>query len=305
MRQLMVRCYEASLLSAVCLLASCSSTSDNGAESGVDSCGDPGVEDAGQEAAVRDAANADSPADAGLTDSPGDATDGGFAPSSLAGLVAWFRADVGVTLHGTAVAMWADGSTYKNYLGPYAGQVTVKANAVGGHAALAFDGNSGLAAYATSGLDWGTADYVVAMVASATSCGGSGTVCWFWEELPDDAADVGVALAGFAGATGYSPAAIDYDNVQSPGVPYGGFHVLAAHRTGSTLEIRVDGTVTASGADAADMADIVGEPSTYVGESAIGGGSLTGAIAEIVVASGVSPQDVSNLEGYLMARYGL
>lgn len=66
---------------------------------------------------------------------------GGFSPSSLPGLISWYRSDLGVTIE-TGVSSWMDLSGGGNHLlQPVAAeQPTLLTNQLDGHPAIRFDG---------------------------------------------------------------------------------------------------------------------------------------------------------------------
>ncbi len=89
-------------------------------------------------------------------------------------------------------------------------------------------------------------------------------------------------------------------------------HLVGARRTGSTLEIRVDGKVSGSMTNASVAADVsaVGW-SGNIGQNGYGtpgaeNQQLHGDLAEEVAVRGsLTPEELSDLEGYLKSRYGL
>jgi hypothetical protein len=274
-------------------------------------------------------------------DAKGSEAAGPWTPSSLTGLVLWLDGHEGLgTLdagmdggEGGAPIQWLDRSGYgNNAIG--SGTPTIRATALDGQPAVHFGGTDYLLVQDSTSLDWGTQDFVLAVVVQHTTYEDGGGPAYgtlyskqFYDVSPYD----GVGLFGNTGGTGaileqlnqYGTTEVtsggsDYND----GVPF----VVLIHRAGiasdggteadagdaapppatASMNMLINAVDAgfASGAGYAENVSTVGYPARIGGTMA--GQNLTGDIAEIIAVQGaVSDGDLQSLQAYLMNKYGL
>jgi hypothetical protein len=272
---------------------------DGGKDAAGDGAKDASPVDGGDDRAAPDDAGLETNADAAPTsdvasgDAPtGDVVDaaaGGFTPASLAGLALWLDADQGVVLgesNGRAyVASWHNQSPYDVVGTPDTTSAVVANAAIGTHAGIDLT-HGGIAVGA---LDARTKPFLLEMLVTdiaagtslydSTSTGaGLSVTC----DLPD-----GKATATEAGLDGGAPVAASTVNGITPGPRLIGVQIDGA----GNLSVRVDGVVANTQPNATGD---LGETRSYFGHAIFG---------EIVAVVGpISANDVTALEGYLLAR---
>jgi hypothetical protein len=120
------------------------------------------------------------------------------------------------------------------------------------------------------------------------------------------------SLAGTGIAAGYNITSLSPPSSFVDGTT----HLLGARRAGQTVEIRVDGKLSNSISDPKVATFDVSEPGTpsVIGQNGGLNGQVPGSefeqlhgeVAELIGTSGtLAATDLSNIESYLMARYGL
>jgi hypothetical protein len=235
----------------------------------------------------------DAPPDASV-DGPVDApTDGttNWTPANLAELQLWFE---GSHVDGDAgpISSWPDQSPNHDNLTPSGGPTFVS-NAIGGQPGVSISGSSGI----TGTLPTiGTTSYVAEIVARTALSTSTGTLWAMGSSFTDSThCNFGFSItpAGVASATYYctssDTATMSFSASQA--------HVFGIRRTSTTqAQLRIDGNSTPF---ALTHSEAVGVPGTF------GLGSMDAVIAEVVLATNPTDNDVTQLEAYLKTKYGL
>lgn len=240
-------------------------------------------------------------------------------PPSMAGIVLWLDGTRGVQTSGDALTRWEDQSGLKNDAAPPATGSTAPvfvANAIGAAPAVRFDGTSYLVIPDDASLQFGTGDFLIAVVARHTTpvnVGWGYGLFYIKNELPSPftgpalLANTEERTTQLAAQIAYHQATIE--TAQS-GFNDGQPRVLVLRRRASagvaSLEIRVNGATAAITTGSAYAADISapGRPVTLAGTPDMQ--NIVGDIAEVVAIKGAIPDsDVTALEGYLETKYSL
>ncbi len=223
-----------------------------------------------------------------------------FLPSKVPGLVAWYNGDIGLTLEAGVVTGWADQSPSQNDLSVFndtGSNTDIKRNtlALNGHDVVTFSTGS-LNNQTATGVDYGSLDFLVEVVARVTGCIGP---CY----LAVTGAPSGNALSGLLGVEadggfivrarhGLYPAI-------GPRIPFGEVHIFGAHENAGTLELRIDGKVVTT----ADAGTVTPVPrGIYL--AGVGTSYAYGDIAEAIVVKAPSTTATTFVETYLRAKYG-
>jgi hypothetical protein len=244
-----------------------------------------------------------------------------FSPSQLPGLALWLAADTGISTVNSKVTSWMDQSGHLNNATQSiaASQPTLVTGAVNGHPVVAF-GLSGALTYLqiadAASLNWGTGDFTLEIVASSTQPVNTYAVMYgkqktdaapypgpgLYMNFPiPSATTLGVQLEGLpAYELGSSTTGVNDGNTRL----YGG------RRTGMILEARLNGALSAMSVLPAAPLDLsaAGFPAFVGGHPASGTviQALQGNVAEIVAVAGtITTADLTKLEKYLEAKYGL
>jgi hypothetical protein len=242
-----------------------------------------------------------------------------WTPRSLAGLVLWLDGTRGVQTSGEAVTRWEDQSGLKNDAAPPAtgsGAPVFVASAIGGAPAVRFDGTNYLVLQDDASLQFGTGDYLVAVVARHTT---PIHVGWgygfFYVKAAIDLPFAGPALvANTEGGTTQIAAQVLYHQAIIATAQSGlnddqprGFVMRRRASPGlASLDLRVNGAPSATSAGSAYAADV-----SAPGRPVFLGGSpnmqdIVGDVAEVVAVKGATADaEVIALEGYLETKYGL
>lgn len=302
-------------LVAVVLAAACSSSSGGSGGGKPDSGAESGAE-AGEDAGGDTGAGGDgSPQDAeggSTADSPADATggDGGLCDLGSS-LVLWLQGDVGLTSSGNpATVTWTDQSPAMNNAASGTGQTnvpTIDTGVVNGHTAVKFDGTNLLLIQDAPSLQWGTGSFAVMLVMSSTTqtadAGTSASFTIFSKLGPATGGDTGLALQIVPG--GFQ--ASDYQNAQisatSAAIADGNFHVVGMVRSGSLLQLRLDGAALMSGTFSTNVS-LPGKVVALGLSPSLAPPAFAGDIAEVVAVNG-GLADPTCLESYLKTKYGL
>lgn len=242
-----------------------------------------------------------------------------WTPGSLAGLVLWLDGTRGVQTSGEAVTSWDDRSGLKNDAAPSAtggSDPVFAASAIGAAPAVRFDGTSHLVIQDDASLQFGTGDFLIAMmVRHATPIDVGWGYGLFYIKYEIALPYTGPALlANTEERTTQVAAQITYHDAiiatAQGGINDGQPRVLVMRRSGSpgfaSLEIRLNGATSAISTGSAYAADV-----SAPGRPVFLGGTpdmqnIVGDIAEIVAVKGAtSDAEVSALEGYLETKYGL
>jgi hypothetical protein len=240
-------------------------------------------------------------------------------PQSLAGLVLWLDGTRGVQTSGEAVTSWDDQSGLKNDATPSAtgsSDPVFVAKAIGTAPAVRFDGTNYLVIQDDASLQFGTGDFLVAVVARHTTPIHVGWGYGFFYNKAELALPfAGPALvANTEEGTTQIAAQITYhqaiiETAQS-GLNDGQPMVLVMRRRASpglaSLEIRLNGATSAISTGSTYATDV-----SAPGRPVFLGGTpnmqdIVGDVAEVVAVKGATPDaDVTALEGYLATKYGL
>jgi len=263
-----------------------------------------------------------------------------WTPSSVPGLVLWLdgHAGLGVTDGGVDAGdggpalQWLDQSGHDNNAIGY-GSPAVHPTALGGQPAVHFGGTDYLLVQDSASLDWGTGDFVLAIVVQHTTSTDAGTPygTLYSKQIYDTAPFTGVGL--FANTPTRTSAILEQLNefasteVTSGGTGYnnGSPFIVVVHRSVTLPDGGVDagdggdaagptGTMNmlidaldagfATGAGYAANVNSTGYPARIGGTQY--GQNLTGDIAEVIAIQGtVSDANLQNLQNYLMGKYGL
>ena len=262
------------------------------------------------ECGVRDAGGSDGASAGDASDAGGDANDGSLAwqPSALGGALSlWLEADVGVTATGQTISKWADQSSQHNDATPSgAGALTPPTTGtLGAHAVVQFvTTNAALTIADVASLQFPD-DFAVEIVASSATTGG-----FLYSKVGGPSGPDGMEMHLQSAPMLFinNPYVLN-DSLQGGASVNldGKLHVLGVRRTGAGCEARVDGTATA-GASSACTTVLKSWPSmpVTIGRSYDHGVGSDEQIAEIVSVKGtVADADITKLEAYFKAKYGL
>jgi len=280
-------------------------------------------------------------------DAGGDASEAAapWSPSSLTGLVLWLDGHEGLGMtdggsdagDGGPGVLWMDRSGNGNNAVGYG--PAIEPAALDGQPAVHFNGTDYLLLQDSTSLNWGTNDFLLAVVVQHTTyvdAGGSTYGALYSKQIYNDPPYQGVGL--FANLPGGSSNILEQLNeygsteVTSGGSGYndGAPVLVVIHR--SSIVLAVDGGTDAGDAGASDAApatlgtmamlinamdagyatgsgyaenvDSPDFPARIGGTQA--GQDIVGDIAEVLAVDGtVSPSDLQNLQTYLMNKYGL
>jgi hypothetical protein len=246
---------------------------------------------ASEDGAVKDAPS-DAPTDAPF-DAPADAqTDSAaWTPANLTELQLWYA---GNHINGDAgpITGWPDDSTHQSNLTP-SGAPTFVASAINGQPGVSISGNDGLTGAMPA---IGTTSYVAEIVARMATSTSTGTL-WVMGGPVSDAnhcnflffINPAAKAAPRYNCTSPDSATMAFDASQA--------HVFGIRRTSiSQAQLRIDGT---SAALTLTNAESVSSPTTF------GLGTMDVVVAEAVLATNPSDNDVALLEAYLKTKYGL
>ncbi len=273
----------------------------------------------GSDGAIDDGSSNDAVSDAG--NDGGSMGDGGFDVGNVSGLVLWLDAAKGVTKNNqNQVSAWADQSSAKNNAAQSTGslQPVCNASVINGLPAMRFDkGNTigrMLIVTDAASLQWGTGDFLVEVVSrfdNSPSFAGDGIAAFYFKT----GSNAGVVLVGNAVDTNMMSVAAGITGATGPQdiLPFkGSYNDSAArgyafHRTGQTLELRVNGAQVGTKAQSSNIDVSVSGNDVFIGSNQNGGNlRMNGDIAEIIAVKGsVSAQDLSSIEAYLKAKYNL
>ena len=242
-----------------------------------------------------------------------------WTPQSQAGLVLWLDGTRGVQTSGEALTSWEDQSGLKNDAMPSAtgsGDPVFVANAIGTAPVVRFDGTSYLVIQDDASLQFGTGDFLIAVVArhaTPVNIGWGYGLFYIKYELalpftgPALLANTEERTTQIAAQIAYHQASIE--TAQS-GLNDGQPRVLVMRRRASpglgSLELRVNGATSAINTGSAYTADVSapGRPVFIAGTPDMQ--NIMGDIAEVVAVKGAIPDaEVTALEGYLETKYGL
>jgi hypothetical protein len=231
----------------------------------------------------------------------------------LPGLALWLDGSHGLSPTAGGAPLWIDQSGQRNDA-VAVGAPVIRPDAIGGRPAVHFNGAPDyLAVQDSSSLQFSTGDFVVALVAAHTT---PTTGMWgyglFYSKQEQDPPFPGPALvANTVNRTGQIEAQVALDTpslILTAGADYnkGQPLFLTMHRSGATLDLRVNGADAGSvtGPGAALDVSAAGQP-LYLGGSPKAQG-MVGDLAEVVAIKGaVSDADIGALEAYFRAKYGL
>lgn len=263
--------------------------------------------------------------DAGPTDVPRQvdaAPDGAvaFSPSQLTGLVLWLDAGKGVVSTSNAVSGWQDQSSAGNNAVQLTTtrQPTLVASSINGLPTIHFDGTNSVMSVADSNsLAWGTDDFTIAVVTKFNNAQANyaafytkqqenispyvGASIWANFPSPSQSTKFGLQLDANTGHYITSTATGLNDNMP---------HLLIGHRSGTMLEIRINGTQDTMANTATTLNATATGYSLFIGGHITGGNTviqaLSGDIAEMLAIHGpLTDTEMGKLETYLKTKYGL
>ena len=234
-------------------------------------------------------------------------------------------AEFGVITNNSKVSSWGDQSGANNNAGQIVAtrQTTQVTGVINGHPVIRFDGiHHALDVTDAASLQWGTDDFVIAVVAnfknSATTGASYGLLYSkqletgpfpgpsLWGNLVVSGQTQPVFALQIQGGATYNAA-----TPSSKPLNDGNIRLYAGRRTGGTnLEVRVNGAQAGVSVAASTInLSAVGQPLHIGGHLASDGSfgqALDGDIAEIVAVHGSSTAaQLQTLESYLMKKYGL
>jgi hypothetical protein len=274
---------------------------DSGKDSGMDSSMmDSSMDDASMDALDEDGGP-------GFDAQP---LDGGIA--SLSGLVLWLDAAKGVTKNNqNQVSKWADQSSSANdgSQSTQSMQPVWNGSVINGFPALHFDkaNTQSLSLVDSSSLQWGTGDFLIEVVVRWDNDGSNGEFGLPYGKIGQSSGVVFIAGDAQNDDNGLS-AAIDGQNLIAYTAGYNDnkARLVAFRRSGSTLELRVNGSQVASQAQSGTVDVSASGVDAVIGDDGMGDIPLDGDIAEVVGVKGAtSSQDLSSLEAFLKAKYNL
>jgi hypothetical protein len=317
-------------------------TMPTGSDGGVDAT----TSDGGEDAAT---SSHDGGEDAATSshDGGGDASDAGVAwsPSSLTGLALWLDGHEGLGMtdagsdagDGGPGVLWTDHSGNGNNAVGYG--PSINPTALDGQPAVHFNGTDYLLVQDSTSLNWGTNDFVLAIVVQHTTYvdgGGYSYGALYSKQIYDTAPYQGVGL--FANLPGGASNILEQLNENSPteltssGSGYNDDtpFLVVIHR--SSVVLATDGGADGGDAGASDAAPATtGSMAMLINAADAGyatgsgyaenvnstdypariggtqaGQNVVGDIAEVIAVDGpVSASDLASLQTYLMNKYGL
>ncbi len=310
------------LLGASLLALSCAQAEEGGSpvrkdsgavDSGLDSDSSiPDSTDAADD--VKDTSVPDDASDA-FPDADADAADvapsDGGTPASVKTLVLWLDATKSLTSTGSLVSKWPDQSGKGNHAtqSSSGNQPTIVSSGIGGKRAVRFDGSTSYLVIAdASTLQFGTGDFYIGVVASYANP--TSVYSTFYGKFEAVSPQRGAGLFGNHAATSTSKLYVWLDKTSGYVTPSSGYNdgkarLYAVRRAGTDLELRVGGAVMFKATPPAIDVSASGQ-NVWVGGRGTDAQFLDGMIAEVVVLAGVtSDADVTLIEDYLTAKYGL
>lgn len=229
---------------------------------------------------------------------------GDWTPSQLgtSTLTAWFKADSISGADGSAVSAWADSSGNSNDLAQAssARQPTLQTNELGGQSVVRFDGSNDILSDGDiAALDVGTGDIWMACLFKSTDDSGAQN---YFEK---GATSFGLRCLS-SGVLQFTLGATTNTPLQSDGNWSRTEFVLA---TASRVSANANGFVNGSASTTTNQTNtgsISNSDVFDVGARAVGAGTLTGDIAEILVGGAtLTTANREKVEGYLAWKYGL
>ena len=214
-----------------------------------------------------------------------------FAPTDIAGLQLWLKADALALSDGAAVATWPDSSTHVyNLAATGSEQPTFKTAIVNGKPVVRFNGTTNRMYNAATFLT--VQPDTIFFVAKAT-----GTADWYL--IGDDSSHIFVGQTPTNNIAIYAGGSVIADAVNHSGA----FHVFTGIFNGGSSAVYVDGTSVASGSAGTNqlqqicvMSNSVGSPSAF----------SPGDIAEIIIYNtALSPTDRASVTNYLKTKYAI
>jgi hypothetical protein len=244
-----------------------------------------------------------------------------FSPSNLEGLALWLRPGTAATDENGRVARWPDASRYGNdavqeTAANRPGLGSVDAGGVPRPIVTFGAPPTWLVVADAPSLQWGTDDFLVAVVVESNPDPGIVTSCIFRKQDSTDAPYQGVSLwANFPDLGSGLPNALaamlttDVKLVSNTAINDRLLHVVVFRRAASRLELRIDGQV-AQATDGIPSLTLSSTEPGYIGSHGMGAGGgaqeLVGAIAEVVIVRGpLAPATVSSLEHDIGDRSGV
>jgi hypothetical protein len=248
-----------------------------------------------------------------------------FTPANIQSQLAfWFDPGSLVPLNGL-VTKWSDRSGNGNdaVQAVTSYEPAYTQSGIGGLPSATFTGPVTFLAIAdVPSMQWGTSDFFIVAVVRATADTRSGEAMVYQKTgpAPYDGASLYLNADKPGGFTTLCAAQVSggagqYVVSLPPPATYvdSSVHVLGARRSGNTLEIRVDGQVSNAVTNAAIGTTNVSSPNfdAIIGQNGYGTPSaefqqVHGDVAEMIgVRGSLDPATASNLEHYLMARYGV
>jgi hypothetical protein len=242
--------------------------------------------------AVTDALNGESGSDALADASIDTEADGAsWTPADLSGLQLWYE---GSHVDGDAgpITSWPDQSPNHNTLAP-SGAPTFVSNGIGGQPAVLVSSNDGIIGPMPA---IGTMPYIAEVVARTATASSTGT---FWDMSSSVSDSTHCNFIFFINPAGFAAPRYNCNSPDSTTMAFDAtaVHIFGIRRTSvAQAQLRVDGSATAFSLTSSES---VGAPTT------LGLGSMDILIAEVVLATNPSDNDVSQLETYLRTKYGL
>jgi hypothetical protein len=298
---------------------------DTGSDTGVDAMADEGAPAVDSGAPVDDGGGPVDDSGAPAVDSGAPAVDSGapavdsgapsWDPGSIPGLALWLDGTSGLASVAGGGLAWVDRSGNRNDA-VSVGTPTVATNAIGGKPAVHLNGTTDyLVVQDSASLQFATDDFAIALVAAhTTSFNGPWAYGMLYSKqilstppyvgpaiVANSLESTGALFAQVANQSGSEIQTTEQDF--NTGKPF----MLVLRRTGGmTLSMRVNGAdaASATGAGYSDDVSAIGF-ALHIGGTQKGQDVL-GDIAEVIaIHGGLSSPDLTALEGYLSAKYGL
>ena len=216
-----------------------------------------------------------------------------FAPTDIAGLLLWLKADALALSDGAAVSSWTDSSGNGRHFTQATGtrQPLYKSGIIGGKPVVRFDGTDDLLTHA--GVSTGSNSWTAFFVLSHSQVAPFGMILI---ELPSGAGLYLNSDGTMGRADFYTGASDIYGTNFVANTP----HLITCHVNAGSLQLYLDGVI-----DGTPSGGVGAVNYAAMGDDGVGS-ILKADLADILVYnSALSTTDRTNVETYLKTKYGL